>query len=425
MKQRKRVLWAKLDNASKIFPSTCNEKDTKVFRFACELYETVDPDILQRSLDATLKNFPMYKTVLRKGLFWYYFEGSDLRPLVEMESLPVCAPIYLHDKGNLLFRVSYYNCRINFEVFHALTDGTGALKFMQSLIYNYLIARHEDDFRNKPPIPEYSASLSKKMDDSFGRHFEGNDLLTGMLKGQSKPEFGHAYQIRGSRMEESRMNLIEGAMSAKALISVAHEYGASVTKFITGLFLYSIYQDMPRRRKMLPVVLSVPVNLRQFFQSETARNFFSTMSIGYQFSKGSDDLSQVLQKVDLDFRRKLTAELIKEQVDNLISLESNPLARITPLPVKDFFLRIAHDLRNWGTTAAISNIGQIAMPPEFSGYIRQFSISTSARKLQICMCSYGDRMVVTFTSPWQETEIQRSFFEFLTKKGIRIEISSN
>jgi len=65
------------------------------------------------------------------------------------------------------------------------------------------------------------------------------------------------------------------------------------------------------------------------------------------------------------------------------------------------------------------------MPQEFDPYIRQFSVFTSARRPQITMCTYGDRLVISFASPFKETDIQRTFFQFLAKKGIEIEISSN
>ena len=66
--------WQRLDNAAKIFPSNSTKSDTKVFRFCCELTEPVDPVLLQPALEATLESFPLYRAVLKRGLFWYYFE---------------------------------------------------------------------------------------------------------------------------------------------------------------------------------------------------------------------------------------------------------------------------------------------------------------------------------------------------------------
>ena len=38
------------------------------------------------------------------------------------------------------------------------------------------------------------------------------------------------------------------------------------------------------------------------------------------------------------------------------------------------------------------------------------------------LCSYGDRLVVSIASPYRETDIQRTFFQSLSKLGIKIEI---
>ena len=53
------IKWKRLENASKVFPATSNNRDTKVFRLSCELKEEVDPAVLQRALDLTWESFPI------------------------------------------------------------------------------------------------------------------------------------------------------------------------------------------------------------------------------------------------------------------------------------------------------------------------------------------------------------------------------
>lgn len=425
MKPRKRVEWTRLDNASKIFPATCSYRDTKVFRLVCELNEPVDPEFLQQALNVTLEGFPLYRSVLRRGIFWYYLERSDIYPKVEIESCPVCAPIYLKDRKNLLFRVFYYNNRINMELFHALSDGTGALWFMQALVHHYLIYRYKEVLGDKIPKLNYNASLSEKMGDSFGRYYAGESPYKWKAGHDKKREEPSAFRVNGTRMDENRMKLIEGSMSARDVLELAHKYSTTLTVFLTALFIYSIYKEMPAMGKRRPVVLQVPINLRQFFESVTARNFFSTMNVGYHFGKESTDFKDVIQSVRKSFEREVTEESVNERLNRLMALEKNPFARIVPLPVKDLFLRIANKIKDRGITAALSNIGQIKMPSEFEPFIRQFGVCTSARRPQVCICSYKDRLVLSFTSPFRETDIQRAFFQFLSKEGIDIEISSN
>ena len=134
--------WRKLDNAALAFPAVTNKNDTRVFRFYCMLKEMVDGEVLQKALDRTMDKYPLFQTVLRKGLFWFYLERRDIRPEAKKEERPPCSRLYIPDKKTLLFEVTYHENRINFEVFHALTDGSGAMNFLQELVKNYLQLSH-------------------------------------------------------------------------------------------------------------------------------------------------------------------------------------------------------------------------------------------------------------------------------------------
>lgn len=424
MKHQKEIIWIRLDNASKIFPAACSEKDTKVFRIACELYEAVDPQLLQEALDRTLENFPLYRSVLRRGAFWYYLESSEIRPVVRPESNPVCAPIYIGHRRNLLFRVFYFKTRINLEVFHALSDGTGGLWFMQSLVCHYLTLAHKDAAA-KPAAAARMSSVSNQMDDSFEKHFIGGNLFHLPGKNDQNRRKVSAYHIRGTRMAEHRIKLIEGTMSTTAVLDQAHAYHTTLTILIASLLVCSVYKQMPARRKNHPVVLSVPVNLRQYFESATARNFFSTMHVDCHSEWGEHDLKTVIQMISERFQKNLTEEQLNHQLNKLMALERSPFTRVIPLPLKDLILRIAAKHTDRQITSAISNVGQISMPPELNAMIRQFSVCTSAQSPRVTLCSYGDRMVISFTSPFAETDIQSTFFQLLSSLGIEIEISSN
>ena len=53
--------WRKLDNAALAFPMVTGKDDTRVFRFYCELKETVDEATLQEALDQTMKTYPLFQ----------------------------------------------------------------------------------------------------------------------------------------------------------------------------------------------------------------------------------------------------------------------------------------------------------------------------------------------------------------------------
>ena len=157
---KKKARWRKLDNAAKLYSAASNKKDTRVFRFYCELKEEVNPDVLQEALNQTIEIFPTFLMVLRKGLFWHYLEPCNLRPIVKEEYKEPCSRLYIKDKKTLLFEVTYYKKRINFEVFHVLTDGTGAtertgkklsLSYSQSkwIRTSFIVTRRYDGTRSR------------------------------------------------------------------------------------------------------------------------------------------------------------------------------------------------------------------------------------------------------------------------------------
>ena len=107
--------WRKLDNAALAFPAVTGKNDTRVFRFYCELKEEIKEETLQKALDRTMEKYPLFRAVLRKGLFWFYLERRDIPAVVKEEAGAPCSGLYIPDKKTLLFRVSYYKNRIIFR----------------------------------------------------------------------------------------------------------------------------------------------------------------------------------------------------------------------------------------------------------------------------------------------------------------------
>lgn len=418
MQKRNNVSWSKLDNAAKIFPCTSNNRDTKVFRFACELKEEVEQPILQEALELTLEEFPVYRSVLKKGLFWYYLESSNLKPVVQIESKQPCSPLYFRNKKTLLFEVSYYHKRINLEVYHALSDGTGALLFLKTLVKNYLMKKHPQDFAGKQLLIDYDASNMQKADDSFQKYYTQSNR-------KFKIKNKKAYHIRQPRLSENRISIIEGKVPLQDMLQKAHEYHVTLTELIATLFFCAIEKEMALKDKKDPVTIVVPVNLRKYFYSATIRNFFGVISVSYDFAKQPADFDAILQHISHSMKEELTVERLSQRMNGLSALEHNMFARPVPLFIKDIVMREANRISEKSWTASLSNIGKIDMPQELKPYIESFNVFVSTNIIQICMCSYENNLNITFSSAYVGTDIQKNFFRSLTQMGISVEISSN
>ena len=96
-------------------------------------------------LDIMLPKMDGFNLRLRMGVFWYYFEDNpNPAPRVMQEDMGPCQYINPLLNREYLFRVLYYERRISLEVFHALTDGNGALMFLKELVYQYLRLVHPE-----------------------------------------------------------------------------------------------------------------------------------------------------------------------------------------------------------------------------------------------------------------------------------------
>ncbi|MEG1426435.1 MAG: hypothetical protein RSC76_01970, partial [Oscillospiraceae bacterium] len=295
MKKRKSAMWSRLDNAAKIFPSTSRKTDTSVFRFYCELMEQVEPQMLAAALENAIREFPNFLCVLRKGAFWYYLESTEKRPQVVPESESVCKRIYEGDSSALLFEVSYYKNRINLENYHVLSDGTGALQFLKTIVYYYLKIAHEAALPKDMVFLENDATYTEKNSDSFTKYYDKQKGFK--LAGPKK-----VYNIPYRPDPDEKLQVIEAIVSVKQLLAAAHSHHTTLTVFLTAVFMESIHKEMSLQGEKLPIVLMVPVNLRQFFPSDTTRNFFGLIDICYQYSTSSGEFADILAAVDAAFK---------------------------------------------------------------------------------------------------------------------------
>jgi len=407
--------WIRLDNAAKIFPAATRRSDTQVFRIICELWSPVRPEVLCTALEETLEDFPLFRNVMKRGMFWYYLESSDLKPVVAEECHPPCSAIYDKNRKTLLFDVSYYNCRINLEVFHVLTDGTGAMHFMSTLVTKYISQLESIE----EPQRSYDASHAQMSDDSFLTY------TSGKIKHRTATE--NACQLRGQRYTENRLKLIDGIVSAVKVRAAAKQYGTTVTAFLCTCMLNAINETLTVRARRKPVVISVPVNLRNVFPSESARNFFGVILVPYKYSDaGLTNFEDVLAAVSGAIKRGIDPQKLSRSIDAFTSMERNIIARISPLPLKNIVMRVAYLLsRRRKVTATLSNIGIIQMPAEMEPHIKAFRLFSGTDTLQACICSFGDCMSIGFSSPFINSDIQRRFFRKLREMEIDVELTTN
>ena len=131
--------WYPLDNAAVLYSALQKEKYSAIYRFSAVMAEKVDRAALQRAVDKTMPRFPSFGVRIRKWAFWYYFEPNPAPgPFVKEDISNPCQPVRFREDNGWLVRFYVYDRRISLEVFHAVSDGGGALVFFKTLLAVYL-----------------------------------------------------------------------------------------------------------------------------------------------------------------------------------------------------------------------------------------------------------------------------------------------
>ena len=479
-----RSAWGRLDNASNIFLAARSVRDPKVFRISAEVDHEVDPVLLQEALDATYQRYPLYRAVLRRGVFWYYLQDSDLHPTVTADEQSTCAPIYQADRKNLLFRVIHHRRRINLEVFHALSDGTGALWFLTDLVTAYL-RRHkaQDDTEAtadekvvasiEPPHEDVAEPVHELSLDAFAHYFHrrrrrraarraepaasakfiesgtadasefsraaepapltvaaravdgAGDDAEDDLRTHFPPTSGRkVYAVRGTRTPDNRPRLVELSMPATEVLALARAEGVALTMYLTAVFFESVRRASGGLGSTPTLSASVPVNLRQFFPSTSARNFFATIRVEHTYGKRADTPGAVARRLEREFRAKATPEELERKLRTFIRFEKSPLLRVVPRPLKDVLLGAVNRVSNRALTVAVSNLGRVSLPEAVDARVGRMLFHVSAVRPQFCVMSHAGVLTISFTSPYVETDHVREFARVLTDAGIDVTVAA-
>ena len=344
--------WYKVDNVAKVFLATASQRDARVFRISCTLNEEIDPDTLNEALRSTAQEWPQFQVTLHRGLFWHYFESTDQLPTAQPETKAPCAPLYTPERRNkLIYRVTYFGARINLEMFHAITDGNGGLLYLKSIVRNYLALRHPGEMENVPS--PNSASAGDMAQDSFRNFYEG----TKRKKPAKKPK---VYRPHGF-LSYSQLQFFEGHLSSKQVLERSHALGVSMTSYLGASFMLAIYHDMPALERKKPICISLPVNLRNYYPSEPARNFFNSVCIAHTLTP-EDTLETVAPVFDAKLKEVLKPENIRAQMDAYEKLEHIPGIRPVPLVIKNAAVKFFTKLEDRHVSADVSNLGRVSIP---------------------------------------------------------------
>ena len=416
--------WYRLDNAGVLYSALQKETYSAIYRFSAVMDQPVDRQALQRAVDQTMPRFPTFRVRIKKGAFWYYFEPNDAPgPFVKEDISNPCQPVRFREDNGWLVRFYYYEHRISVEVFHAVSDGGGALVFFKTLLAVYLRELGHKIGNTHGILDIGGPPRREELEDAYGKYAQG--------KGRRWKEREKAYQNTGTPEPFYTLNVTMGFCSVSQLKQKAKGYGVSITEYLAAVLIQVILekQHRERPRKERPVALAIPINLRAWFPSETLRNFILTVRPVIDPSLGEYTFEEVLSQVHHTLRLKINRQRMRAELTGNVRFTKNRLLQIVPIvlknPVMSLGYRIA-GVRPYSGT--YTNPGAFSVPPEMEPHIRRMEVilgQATNPRVHCASISYGDLMEITFAGTQRESDTERDFFRFLVREGIHVKVESN
>ena len=439
MSEGENLKWRKLDNSAKIFPLSAGRKYSTVFRLSAVMKEKVNPRILEKAVKVSLEKYNLFKVRMKYGFFWYYLEENPKEPIVEEERDYPCKYIEPSKNNDYLFKVTYFDKKINIDIFHVLTDGGSGVVFFREIIYTYLELLH-------PTVFNSNERLVRKIDFNTEDSYLKNYIKDS--KGNSSTK--KAFELKGKKIKLGAISAIHEIIDMLDLKKECEKYNSTVTQYLTAVLIYSIYEaNYKKSNSKKPIKVCIPVNLKKYFPSKTMSNFFSYITLEADMkklannnlqnnknSKSKDEqkcidfslFETIIDFVKNDFKQKLTEEEIIKTMSANVKLGTNLFIKAIPLELKKVIVRLSYlEIRKY-TTITFSNIGRIGIIGKYKDYIDEFLMLIApepVEKIKCSGCTFENKMSFTFTSILNDNNIEKTFYHFLISRGINVKVESN
>ena len=395
----KNTEWYKLDNMGVYYASTKDRKNPTVFRFTATMKDDIDVVNLRVALEDTMEVYPNFNVTLKKGLFWYYLEEEHHLPDIKEENKAVCARVY-RSEYDILYRVSYYKKRINFEVSHILSDGRGTIEVFKTLIANYV--KYQYKVKN---IKLSNSTIEEHSEDSFDKYYE-------KFK-KDKLKEGKIFRYKNKLLPFEDAKFIELHLNCKKVLDKAHEYNATITSYLGAVLVQSILKEMKQLDKGKYIKIDLPVDLRSYFRSESSRNFFGLTYLSYKFTGEVDEIDKIIEVINNQMSEKIKKENISKRVNQMVSFQKNFAVRAIPIFVKDMFLKTVDEITGNPTTS-LSNVGKITFSKEVDPYVETVAAMISPENyFKITICTYGNDLVICISDKFRRNNIVKNYVRSL------------
>ncbi|MCL2513799.1 MAG: hypothetical protein FWF08_07850 [Oscillospiraceae bacterium] len=421
---RKKNTYA-LDSTALIIPCVSTKRrEAPVFRLTAALTEEISPHLLKQAVRDIVPRFPVLYSRLKKGFIWQSLVGASDFDIVEKDESSPCCGFDLDSKEKPLLRVLFKNNEISVELSHLTSDGYGGLIYLNTLAARYLELKGHATEKNRFVFDYLDKPAESEMNDYFHNVYNERKGAAGK-QGLASPAF--QYKDKSARGYRQSTRVFIPVDAVKALLKRKYG-GCSVTEYLTAVYSFSFLKLYEEGKKKKPVKIGVAGNLRSFWDTDTLRNFSGCLlGINVVPDKGGYVFDDVLDLV----RRGMSEEYTKEKMEAFIcsSVRYLKLLNVIPFFLKKFVICVLNPFAKpmAPSTALLSNLGYIDLPPSFARFIEYYSFITCTvepDKMKCAAVGVNNVISVTYFPSGKSTAILDFCVDFFKKDGLPVTVDA-
>ncbi|NIZ47478.1 hypothetical protein PVA44_00510 [Entomospira nematocerorum] len=420
-----RPLTYQLDNTALIYQALVSKKESHFFRIAINLHKPVVIEHLQEALLRTLPRYPIFRTSLKRGLFWSYLEENFHYPRIQKDSQLAMGHNILR-KHAYPFRLVVYGNRIALETTHLIVDGRSASQFLQTILCEYVALHGTLLTEDKNIIRAHTPFEEEEIADAYKSLLVVHHALP-----KPKKRSGQAFREPHRNKHPFGVNLIQYRLPLDKTMSLAKSYGVSVTVLLTAFYIAS-YQDRmfllpPEHRFRRPIRVNNPVDLRQFFPSKSLRNFIGFISHEIDPRLGIFSFKEILEQVHHTMKRDLIDKHFHSFIGQNLRSEHIPFVAFIPLFMKRMILKRIHAKSMKQETSVLSNLGKFYLPEDVANYVRDVEFIPAPKyinKRDCSVVSFKNTLTLSISRTCLPNELEQFLYERLKEAELNPIVNS-
>ena len=379
-------------------------------RIKIRMCDMIDPEILRHAVDTTMERYPYFSVELQKKDGQYFF-AENHRPVVITNSLHG-VDLNSEDSNFHMIAFCWQDNWIILDVFHGLTDGTGAYEVVRTLLYYYCSERYNVNLREEGIRLVGDEISTEEWDDPVTNR---NDLPNPRRNDQMSDALN---LIAYAGLETDHQNTVYSiAISESEFMKFNLDNDGSPGTMVSLLLSRAIDKLYPDAEDIIRITLCV--NQRNALHTPLAHQSL----VGGVFLEYKDIMRDwSLEKQATAYRGMVFAQTQEENVLMGVSSIKGINGLILSKESDQERLGVAsyiNELASRIVTATVSYVGK-ADYREAEQYIRDFRTWTSsaANGLTIEISAVNGRFTLDFLQTFSNPVFVNAFLEELKENGI-------